>query len=75
MNEIIYTLKALLDLTIFTHNIGYVFRDLSTTNIFLTNAGEIFLIDFEVLVKVEEAFRTKSGTKDKDLINDLRDSI
>ncbi|CAD8149745.1 unnamed protein product [Paramecium octaurelia] len=72
--EIISTTKTLLKFINDMHKIGYVFREITSTNIFLQSDGEILIIDFELLVKTEEAFRTKAVSKENDYLHELKDS-
>ncbi|CAD8072751.1 unnamed protein product [Paramecium sonneborni] len=71
--EIIVTLKTLLKFINDMNKLGYVFRDINSTNIFLKNDGNILIIDFETVVKIEEAFRTKAVSKEKDFLHDFKD--
>ncbi|CAD8072776.1 unnamed protein product [Paramecium primaurelia] len=72
--EIISIMKTLLKFINDMHKQGYVFREITSTNIFLQSDGEILLIDFELLVKIEEAFRTKAVSKEKDFMHEFKDS-
>ncbi|CAK64346.1 unnamed protein product (macronuclear) [Paramecium tetraurelia] len=72
--EIISTIKTLLKFINDMHKLGYVLREITSTNIFLQSDGEILIIDFELLVKTEEAFRTKAVSKENDFLHELKDS-
>lgn len=58
-NEIIFVLKGLLKFLNIIHQAGYVYRELDTKNIFLQKNGNLKLIDFESIVKIECLVRTK----------------
>ncbi|CAD8065909.1 unnamed protein product [Paramecium sonneborni] len=71
--EIIATMKPLLFFINDMNKLGYLIRDITSTNIFLKNDGKILITDFEIFVKFEDAFRTKAVSKEKDFIHEFKD--
>ncbi|CAD8156948.1 unnamed protein product [Paramecium pentaurelia] len=69
--EVIVVLKQLLSLLILLHRKGFVCRDISQDNIIIQKNGRIVVTEFGQITKVGEILRTKRGTKDIDLINEL----
>ncbi|CAD8153604.1 unnamed protein product [Paramecium octaurelia] len=69
--EVIVVLKQLLSLLIALHRKGFICRDLSQDNIFIQKDGRIVVTEFGQITKLGEILRTKRGTKDIDLMNEL----